>query len=737
MNIKGIIRRIAIMVVLSVLVSVTVYAQTFEYAYNGTTLTYQIVSVPDHEAAVVNAPAKCVNVSVPSVVYCNGEAFKVTEICGCKYGNGAFKDCKYLKTVSIPNTVYRIGSDAFNGCSWLRSVNLPSNVVQIEERAFYGCENLTSITLPQSLVYVGDNAFDGTRLTSVTLPASLGKIGGGAFDSDRLTKVKMPRELGFVDGRNIVFTDPYVEFRYNGSSGWNNSFPSGFTVWSPETFRRLIMDSPSTAISIMKNAKINDDEQEQLIVQVLLDSGYWQEALRMYPNNETALLYKRYVQASAYFGSAQKFMEAGAFEDAKNNYETALQFFPDDEDLKHCVQMANDSIVAKQQREAEAERLREKQRKEAEERARHEAEQQKVRTEVDYADWSARTRLNNGELQNAVEKLQAAIDTADAHNYAYRKAELKARIDSIKCIQKLLLDPVKEVDYAQNFPLKYKSTEDVISQRLRKFLLAWDVTMERNVVSLTLYSGNKAGEYKLEESARALKKFCNTELITLRLQPVTIDDKQVKGKADYNIPIEYIRGTVKVSRQSRENEISNNLNMSPQLRKDMERTLSFRLNDLPYSCDGKYKFAVTSMDVNGRMEHTFSLKSSRFNNGPQNAWRSLLFPFWGDKYVGGGFLGSSFDNIWWYGPMLCYSAIGYGAYMLSKVNQSGSSSNSDVKTYYFAMIGFGATLWIGDVLYVWIKGAENKKDNKKEFSRFSFTYDPVHDAPELVYSINF
>ncbi|MCR5424258.1 MAG: leucine-rich repeat domain-containing protein [Bacteroidales bacterium] len=236
----------------------TALAQHFEYSYNGISLTYEIISVPDHTVAVINAPSECIDVTIPSVVYCNGEAFKVIEICGCTSGNGAFKNCKFLKSVTLPNTVEYIGDNAFQGCTWLRTVNLSSKLWCIGEASFMGCESLASIKLPPSLKKIESNAFRDTRLSSVTLPSSIREIGCGAFMCSTLKTVKMPRDIGLSMGKILVFSNLYLN-----TSCYNLPFPDQFTIWSASDFRDHIFSSTSSVVEMMTAAKISKTEQEK------------------------------------------------------------------------------------------------------------------------------------------------------------------------------------------------------------------------------------------------------------------------------------------------------------------------------------------------------------------------------------------------------------------------------------------------------------------------------------------
>ena len=59
--------------------------------------------------------------------------------------DGAFRGCKSLQSVTIPNSVKKIGDDAFNSCKSLQSVTIPNSVKSIGNRAFYGSPEKTCV----------------------------------------------------------------------------------------------------------------------------------------------------------------------------------------------------------------------------------------------------------------------------------------------------------------------------------------------------------------------------------------------------------------------------------------------------------------------------------------------------------------------------------------------------------------------------------------------------------------
>ena len=109
----------------------------------------------------------------------------------------AFYDCSGLTSVTIPNSVTSIGYKAFSYCSGLTSVTIPNSVTSIADHAFNGCSGLTSVTIPNSVTSIGACAFYYCRgLTSVTIPNSVTSIGDYAFGyCSGLTSVTIPNSV--------------------------------------------------------------------------------------------------------------------------------------------------------------------------------------------------------------------------------------------------------------------------------------------------------------------------------------------------------------------------------------------------------------------------------------------------------------------------------------------------------------------------------------------------------------
>ena len=144
-----------------------------------------------------------------------------------RIGSDAFRGCKGLTRVTIPDSVTSIGDYAFYYCTGLMSIIVDEgntkyhsagnclietatktlllgcktsviptdgSVTSIDGGAFYYCTGLTSVTIPDSVTSIGSSAFSGcSGLTSITIPDSVTSIGDFAFQScTGLTSIEIP-----------------------------------------------------------------------------------------------------------------------------------------------------------------------------------------------------------------------------------------------------------------------------------------------------------------------------------------------------------------------------------------------------------------------------------------------------------------------------------------------------------------------------------------------------------------
>ena len=226
--------------------------QTLYYNITSDTVPYTVEVIRENTSSPYYTTYPIGNLAIPSSVTNSDITYSVTSI-----GNGAFRECRGLTSVTIPNSVTSIGVGAFYGCSGLEEITIPfvgnsatattssasvlfgyifgansySGGIRVEQYygsynstdyyipnglrsvvvtggnllygAFYGCSMLTSVTISNSVTSIGSYAFSGcSGLTSVTIPESVSIINNGTFRGcSGLTDVTIPNSVTRIDGR--------------------------------------------------------------------------------------------------------------------------------------------------------------------------------------------------------------------------------------------------------------------------------------------------------------------------------------------------------------------------------------------------------------------------------------------------------------------------------------------------------------------------------------------------------
>ena len=179
------------------------------------------------------------NVVIPETVTYESKTYAVTSI-----GSSAFRSCRSLTSVTIPNSVTSIGDYAFGYCRSLTSVTIPDGVTSIGDDAFRYCNSLTSVTIPKSVTSIGNYAFtscsglssvhisdiaawcnikfsngysnplyyakhlfiDGKEITELIIPDGVTSIGNHAFrNCTSLTSVTIPNSVTSIG--DLAFQD--------------------------------------------------------------------------------------------------------------------------------------------------------------------------------------------------------------------------------------------------------------------------------------------------------------------------------------------------------------------------------------------------------------------------------------------------------------------------------------------------------------------------------------------------
>lgn len=179
---------------------------------------------------------------IVSVITYKGKTYTTYSI-----SNEAFKYCKIITELIVPDSVRFISSNGFHGCTELVSIKvsptnpyldsrnncnavidtkkkelmlgckttvIPYGVTSIGQGAFMGCDGLTTIEIPNSIKTIGSYAFSSCKnVKSITIGENVEEIYGRAFDTN-----SMPKEI------HCKATIPPMCYSGNTPYAWDKVF---------------------------------------------------------------------------------------------------------------------------------------------------------------------------------------------------------------------------------------------------------------------------------------------------------------------------------------------------------------------------------------------------------------------------------------------------------------------------------------------------------------------------------
>ena len=197
------------------------------WGYNGVKGTlnnfkYTISKINDIDTVLIYGyESEITSLVVPDEI----ENISNIEIC-----EGSFNSCSTLTTVTLSDSVKKIGEEAFKSCQKLTTVTMGNGVTTVGNYVFSNCQMLSDITLSSNLTNISSYMFDTcSQLKEVEIPASVTTIETYSFRYTGLQKLYIPNSVNNVQSciigwSNIDGLKIYCEVETKPSkwrSDWN------------------------------------------------------------------------------------------------------------------------------------------------------------------------------------------------------------------------------------------------------------------------------------------------------------------------------------------------------------------------------------------------------------------------------------------------------------------------------------------------------------------------------------
>ena len=102
------------------------------------------------------------------------------------------------------NPVTRLADNAFKNCKNLTKVVVPDSVVNMGDHVFYGCVNLDEIIIPDDMNYIGKYSFDDTKILN-NQSGTLKYIGNWVVDCENVEEVSIRNGTRGIAGRAFEY----------------------------------------------------------------------------------------------------------------------------------------------------------------------------------------------------------------------------------------------------------------------------------------------------------------------------------------------------------------------------------------------------------------------------------------------------------------------------------------------------------------------------------------------------
>jgi tetratricopeptide (TPR) repeat protein len=423
----------------------------------------------------------------------------------------------------------------------------------------------------------------------------------------------------------------------------------------------------------------------------------------------------------------------------------SIHNFVEIERLREEAAQELNALIAEMVRLAMEEAEEEERRRVEKERLAWEAEQSRLQLERE-----ARQRTANYESTIKVAEAHLSINEyAEAIRNFRLALEIKPenanvinrRIREVEEIVRFLGEREHIVrNYAELFPTSHRAINDSLTSELRRMLLRERSVNQTQITFTSIIDTVGVTTNSVTASAinRALRARLDLISNQTRLWQPKIGNYTVSARADFDFTISAEETIIRVKKRA-----SGLSSKSPNYNA-RSAGISRTLSAAPM---GNFTFRFNEATINGRTHTESQLIRYRGTGGPANAWLSLVVPGLGKHRVTHGAKSGLGTLFFTYG----FIGAGVGLKFLSDDHYAKyrAATDQDVMDRHYDIantsnilsyvcIGTAAIIWISDFIWVWNRGAKNKKAQRAyRRQHLSFQYDPNVATPKLTYVLNF
>ena len=163
-------------------------------------------------------------------------------------GHSMFKECKYLKTIELPVTIYSIQANAFSG-SGLRKIDIPNSVSSVGGDAFAYCSSLDSVIMGERVTSLSQGVFHASNVKFAYIkPITPPNISAYLFSSHP---------------KIMVYTDAIEDYKLSSWKDFYGSIVGGLEEIYP------LKEDPSIIVNNLREIYFEDAACTQLKAEYL------------------------------------------------------------------------------------------------------------------------------------------------------------------------------------------------------------------------------------------------------------------------------------------------------------------------------------------------------------------------------------------------------------------------------------------------------------------------------------